>query len=46
MLIIVHMIVSLIDLVFCSIAGAILPEHDRVQQTVPDAMHTVKDVIE
>lgn len=23
-----------------------LPEHDRVQQTVPDAMHTVKDVIE
>ena len=23
-----------------------LPEHDRVDQTVPDAMHTVKDVVE
>lgn len=23
-----------------------LPYHDRVEQTVPDAMHTVKDCIE
>ena len=23
-----------------------LPHHDRVSQTVPDAMHTVKDCIE
>ena len=23
-----------------------LPEHDRVGQTVPDAMHTIKDVVE
>ncbi len=23
-----------------------LPGHDRVRQTVPDAMHTIKDVVE
>ena len=23
-----------------------LPQHDRVNQTVPDAMHTIKDCIE
>jgi len=23
-----------------------LPNHDRVEQTVPDAMHTIKDVVE
>lgn len=23
-----------------------LPQHDRINQTVPDAMHTVKDCVE
>ena len=23
-----------------------LPQHDRVNQTVPDAMHTIKDCVE
>ena len=32
----------------CKASSALmrLPHHDRVNQTVPDAMHTIKDCIE